>query len=262
MIKYVPSNCPVCKFKLEWKGVDLICKNPECSEQSYKKVEYFLSTLGAENLTAVTLKKLGIKTLERAYDIDEYEIANYEGFGLKRGEIIVNEIRKTLRTTPDKFLTACGLPNVALETARALLNECSLAEYMSGLYNIGTTMLPGTYEYENIDGIGPKTAKVLYDNQFKVLGIYNRMLDLGMSLKEKKGLLKGKIFTLTGSYTIKRDNLIAWIEEKGGTVKGISKSTSYLVAANPDSQSGKAKKARQYGIKIISYDELIQMLEQ
>lgn len=257
----VPTKCPVCGGQLRVKGVDLVCETDDCSEQVYARIEYFLRTLGAENLTAVTLKKLGITTLERAYDIDEYEIANYDGFGLKRGEVIVNEIRKTLRTTPDKFLTACGLPNVALETARALLNECSLAEYMGGLYDVGTEQ---TFEavYEKIDGIGPKTAKVLYDNRFKVLGIYNRMLEFGMSLEEKKGMLKGKIFTLTGSYTIKRDNLINWIEEKGGIVKGISKSTSYLVAANPDSQSGKAKKARQYGIKVISYNDLIDMLEE
>jgi len=247
--------CPACGSLLWIKGVDLVCTASDCSEQIYAKIEYFLRTLGAENLTAVTLKKLGIKTLERAYDIDEYEIANYEGFGLKRGEVIVNEIRKTLRTTPDKFLTACGLPNIALETARALLNECSLAEYMAGVWL-------DSEDFEKIVGIGPKTAQVLYDNKFKVLGIYNRMLDLGMSFKEKKGTLKGKIFTLTGSYTIKRDNLIAWIEEKGGVVKGISKSTNYLVAASSESQSGKAKKARQYGIKIISYNELIDMLEE
>ena len=24
----LPTNCPVCGSKLEWKGVDLVCNNP------------------------------------------------------------------------------------------------------------------------------------------------------------------------------------------------------------------------------------------
>ena len=50
------------------------------------------------------------------------------------------------------------------------------------------------------------------------------------------------------------------IEKKGGSVRSMSRSVDYLVAADPDSNSGKAKKAREYNIPIISYEELMEML--
>ena len=42
------------------------------------------------------------------------------------------------------------------------------------------------------------------------------------------------------------------LEKAGGTMKsGVSKGLDYLVAADPTSNSGKAKKARDYGTKVI-----------
>ena len=48
--------------------------------------------------------------------------------------------------------------------------------------------------------------------------------------------------------------------ENGGFVKGMSKKVDYLVTNNVNSNSAKAKKAREYGKPIISYDELMVML--
>jgi NAD-dependent DNA ligase len=51
------------------------------------------------------------------------------------------------------------------------------------------------------------------------------------------------------------------IEQNGGYVKGMSKNVDVLVTADPNSTSGKAKKARQYGTDVIGYDDLLGMLE-
>jgi len=57
----------------------------------------------------------------------------------------------------------------------------------------------------------------------------------------------------TGDHsTIERSTLVAHAEQLGMSVaKGMSKKIDLLVAADPDSNSGKAKKARQYGIPVL-----------
>ena len=48
-----------------------------------------------------------------------------------------------------------------------------------------------------------------------------------------------------------RDEWVSTICAAGLASGGISKSTRLLVSADPDSQSGKAAKARQYGIPVV-----------
>lgn len=73
--------------------------------------------------------------------------------------------------------------------------------------------------------------------------------------------LSGKTFVITGSviHYSDRDELKKVIESYGGKVSGsVSSKTSYLVC-NEDSNSGKSKKAKDLGIKIISEEELMKM---
>ena len=66
-------------------------------------------------------------------------------------------------------------------------------------------------------------------------------------------MLVGKSFCMTGF----RDNLLSdTIEKVGGTIKsGVSKDLNYLIVVDPNTASGKATKARQYGTQIISIDD-------
>ena len=46
----------------------------------------------------------------------------------------------------------------------------------------------------------------------------------------------------------------------GDVVSSVSSKTTYVVCKNPNGSSGKLKKARESGIKIISIDDLINMI--
>jgi DNA ligase (NAD+) len=60
-------------------------------------------------------------------------------------------------------------------------------------------------------------------------------------------------FCFTG---VRDKPLMADIENAGGTVKGsVGSGLTYLVAKDPKSTSGKAKKARAQGTKVISVDD-------
>ena len=68
----------------------------------------------------------------------------------------------------------------------------------------------------------------------------------------------GQTFVITGDvYHYKnRNELKAYIESQGGKVTGsVSKSTTYLINNDAESQSSKNKKAHQLGISIITEEQ-------
>jgi len=253
-----PNQCPSCDDKIEWKSVDLICNNPFCGDQAFKKVEHFLTTLGAEYITEKTLRKLGIDEIEKAYEINEFEIAGFDGFGIKRGEQIVNEIGKTLKTTPDKLIAALGIPNVGNTVGKAIVKHYD--QYPPNII-MKKFFSEGAEDFEEIDGIGEIIANNIEEERYQYWDLYNTFLnDKGLKFEEGTSELDGAIITVTGKGPMGRNPLKKLIESKGGTVKGISKKTNILVTADLESNSGKMKKAREYGIKIIDYNELMEML--
>jgi DNA polymerase-3 subunit epsilon len=72
----------------------------------------------------------------------------------------------------------------------------------------------------------------------------------------------GDLVVLTGEMTRARDDWQKALEAAGLTcIDHISKKVRLLVAADPDSVSGKASKARDYGIAIVTEDGLVRLLE-
>lgn len=256
---HIPNSCSSCGGFLEMKGVDLICKSPTCQAQAFKHVEHFLVTMGAENITQKTLFKLGINSIEKAYEIDEFEIAEFDGFGVKRGRQIVGEIEKTLKTTPDKFIRALGIPHIGKTASKLIYDhfrpDCVNDEHFM---EIAWNFTPS--ELEEIDGIGEAIANSYFKNIRYFESLESFLINKGMVWEQMADTLAGMTFCMTGKGPFNRQQLQLAIEKKGGTVRSMSKSVNYLVTADPNSQTGKAKKARGYNIPIISYEELMEML--
>jgi len=256
-----PEVCPSCDHDLVNKGVDIVCPNDDCISRAFKQVEHFLVTMGAENITQKTLVKLGIDTIEKAYEIDEFEIAGVEGFGVKRGRQIVAEIESTLQTTPDRFIRALGISNVGKTASKLIYDrfrpDCENDDhFMEIAWNLTPSQL------EEIDGIG----EVIAENYFKNIrlvgeGLFSFLINKGLQWEEVSKSLAGLTFCMTGKGEYGRKELQLMIEKKGGAVRSMSKSVDYLVTADINSQSGKSKKAREYNIPIISYKDLMEMLK-
>lgn len=66
----------------------------------------------------------------------------------------------------------------------------------------------------------------------------------------------GTVIVLTGSMTVERATLEAEIAIRGFVVgKGVTKKTGLVIAADPHTLSGKAKKAHEYGIRVLGERE-------
>lgn len=75
-------------------------------------------------------------------------------------------------------------------------------------------------------------------------------------------LRPGDKVVLTGAMTRERDDIIAQAAAAGIRVTtGVSKQTTVLVAADPDSLSGKAKKARELAVPVVSEAAFLSVLD-
>jgi len=254
--------CPSCEYKLQWEGVDLVCKNAFCVESKYKKISYFLRKMGAENITEITLKKLKLDDIEKCYDITEFDIAEVDGFGINKGEQIVREIQNTLKSSPEIFISALGISGISDVIAKSIVD--SFSEITDDVYNIVNEIFNSDLDkLVSINGIGPISAQNFVSEIRKYLNLLEILYKKGLKWRNKndEGTVNGKVFTLTGKGPYSRQEIQTMITNNGGIVKSISKNTNYLVAAEIDTSSSKAQKARKYGISIITYDELINMLK-
>jgi DNA polymerase-3 subunit epsilon len=73
-------------------------------------------------------------------------------------------------------------------------------------------------------------------------------------------LQRGDTVCLTGKMAHPREVIEALLVERGLQVGGLTKKTRLLVAADPDSLSGKAKKARGYEVPIVAETALLGLL--
>ena len=70
----LPENCPICNSKLVWKGVDLICENPNCDNIKLQDLLAFSEVLGEiDNLAWLTKKKyFDLKHIKSVEDLMYY----------------------------------------------------------------------------------------------------------------------------------------------------------------------------------------------
>jgi len=261
---YIPSDdfnigyCPSCGYPVVESGVWLACPNSECERKKLWEMEYWLISLGAENLTIVTLEKifdsLAIEpSIQALYELSLEDLLEVEGFGNKRANQVYNEIQGTLKTSHEKLLCAFGIPNVAKETAAELIREFG---------SVREVLTASLRELTETEGVGDIVASTIMEHQNRCVRVFLELKEKGLELEEKKvGALTGKVFAITGKLPMNRDAVVRMIEAKGGTWKNaVTKRTDYLITDNPSSGSGKNKKAQSYGTKLITFDELQELL--
>ncbi|MGH8522801.1 MAG: exonuclease domain-containing protein [Gammaproteobacteria bacterium] len=83
----------------------------------------------------------------------------------------------------------------------------------------------------------------------------------GETKNGKFRLHTGDQVVFTGDLSVPRDRLIDLAQQIGLRHGGVNKNTKVVVAADPDSQSGKAAKARSYGIPVVTEAAFARMLD-
>lgn len=283
---FVPDICPICGHKTQIRENDgiktLYCTNPECSAKHVGKYVHFcardcMNILGMSEATVSKFIECGIiKEYADFFRFDKHpEIKTMEGFGEKSFQKMISSSEEALNKADFvHIIHSFGIPNVGLGQAKLLKKAVEQWSYemypeFEMTYFDCLARMSETFDFETIDGFGQIIAKSLLNwidkNMVKdteVMNFITLVPALWIPKKEEKkaSAIAGKTFVITGSvnHYKNRDALKEFIESLGGKTSGsVSAKTDFLINNDVTSTSGKNKKAKELGVKIISEDEFI-----
>ena len=283
----IPDKCPSCGQSLIKNGPVLQCQNELCNEKIAQKIAFMGSkkVLNIDGLSIQTARKIVNYFYDNYTDLLESEGQNII-FYLKKEDILkldgfseksANNLYKSIQDaiTPNKvsiprFIKACCVDSIGEDIGKILAREYGSLQSM---YDTLSPTMRSKDEYtfihdklNSLDGIGKETAKIILSEDFWTsinnLWSYIEPADYELPNAESSNSnISGKVFVLTGKMPKKRNEYEAMITSKGGIVAGsVSKNTDYLVIADVGSTSSKAVKARKLGTKLISPEELKELL--
>lgn len=244
----------------EWNetGVDVVLTNPNGnSDIEMKRAEAFFTAIEAPHLKEGSITKLFAAGITSTVDIvnsSEWTLTQVLG---ANGVKIHSGLGAALTDIPlYKIMGA-----VSNERGLAVRKMKKLQQALGA-----DRILDEDLSHDEIagcDGFDSKTATKVG----KTIDAYRKFItetqgnitvDMGNTL-DADGILADKKICMTGF----RDKALAeQIEELGGTIQsGVSGKTDILVTSNPSSNSGKAKKARDLGVKIMGVDEFKELID-
>ncbi|MBT3224327.1 MAG: hypothetical protein HN348_35110 [Proteobacteria bacterium] len=146
---------------------------------------------------------------------------------------------------------ALGIPMVARSMCKIIVD--------AGYDTLDKMGAATVEELEAIPMVGSSKAEAFVKGFVERQDIIAGLLDAGLTIKAPAtGAMKGMSVCMSGFRDPKMRDAI---EEKGGVVKSsVTSKLNILVLKNPASTSGKAKKARAQGTKILGIDEMWEML--
>jgi DNA ligase (NAD+) len=260
----IPNKCPVCGGEVAMEGPFLKCLNLSCPAKLSASIKHLArrEAFDIEGLGEKTSKLLVerglVKDIADVFNLRKEDLKRLPGFSDVSAEQLVLAIERAKKIRLDRFIHALGIPGVGEATARLLAEKFKT---LSALMNASK------FELMRIRGIGPETADAIvkFFSDERNRNSINKMLEYGVEVywgEEKKGPLSGKVFVFTGELDCcPRSKAKEMVEELGGqTADTVSKRVHYLVVGkNPGS---KLQKAQKLGIRIISEEEFLKMLEE
>lgn len=282
---HVPDECPVCKTETllsERNGVKVLyCPNANCPARIKGML---VNAFGRSGLNIKGLGPVQIEDLQQAGFLTSYPAEVYtlkkiagsrlpealkkkDGWGEKSWRNLLDAIDASRKTTLQRVLYSLGIPLLGHDLSKKLAGYWEGdAEKLMSYYEE-----PSYDELVKIDGVGDIKARNVYDwcRFTKADAVKNMMFHVLMdelqivkpTAKESDASLNGLTFVITGDVHVykNRDEFKASVEARGGKVSGsVSKKTNFLVINDLTSTTGKAQKARELGVPMISEDQFIE----
>ena len=273
----IPHVCPVCggKTTIVTNGDTkaLYCKNRNCSAQNIRAISYFCSKDGMniDGLSDKIIEKfveLGfIEDFWDIYMLADFrdEIIELEGFGEKSCDKLLEAISKSRNVKLENFITALGIPTVALSKAKIISRR------FHGSWGEFENAIKTNFDFTTLDSFGTEINKNIYQFFNEVFFKNDTFTELANIMnfqveeeKTEQQIFDGMIFAITGTVNIfkSRKEIQKKIESLGGKVSGsVSKKTAYLINNDAESSSSKNRDAKNNNVPIITEEQFLKLLE-
>jgi len=265
----IPDKCPACGSEVvrEEGEVAVKCVSLHCPAQVQEKIIHFSSRggmdiegLGEKNVELLFSRGL-ISHFEDIYRIRKEDLLELPRFAERSAQNLIDAIERSKHATLARFLFAIGILHVGEYAAKLLAKNF---RSLDDLYHIKKESIL------EIKQIGEKIAtsvSTFFDDR-KNIDLLNSLKRLGMTLSnpdftdKTKGVppFSGMTFVITGSMPKSRKEVEDLIENNGGhAASAVSAKTDYLVAG--EDAGSKLDRASKLGVKTISYEKLLEMIE-
>jgi DNA ligase (NAD+) len=254
-----PTTCPVCGAALSVEGEYLVCRNTSCRAIIEGRIQNWIGAIGALEWGDKLIEQLVTKKLVHEpvdlYKLTWEDIAGLDRRGEKSAKKCLEQLRARLPLTLPVFIAALGMDNFALQTAKLLI--------AAGYTSIEKLLAAKEEELAVIPGLGAtKAASIMRGLRSREAEI-QRLLAAGIVpvTPAEEGPLSGMSFCFTGASARPRAELTQLVEAKGGrALASVTKDLQYLVIADLDSTSSKAVKAKKLGTKLITEEQLLELI--
>jgi DNA ligase (NAD+) len=260
----LPQNCPACGSNVHKFEGEVVtrCTNPICIAIVKESLKHF----GARR--AMNLDKIGDRLIETLVDnklvtkfsdlyrLKKEAVLALERQGEKSAENVIASIENSKNTTLARFIFALGIRFVGEQTAKHVADHFATVENFLQAKEEDLLLVPE---------VGPKVAKAILEwiCNPQLIKEVKDLIALGVKIqisqRSSTGKLAGMSFLITGTLPVKRDDAKAFIEKNGGKILGsVSSKLNYLVVG--DDPGSKLDKAQGLGVKIVSWEELQEMV--
>jgi DNA ligase (NAD+) len=267
-----PSDCG-CSFHQPLRRFDgeaaYYCEFGACPSQMRGRLTHFCAR------NAMDIEGLGEKVVDQLVEAgliatvaDIYQLAPkraqllaLERWGEKKADNLLEAIERSKAQPFPRVLFGLGVRFVGEETAKLLAEHFGTIDRLLGA---------SAEDFASVFGIGERTATAIATwfqseqnralvQELSTLGL--QMEHAGTALADVITPVHGKTFVITGTLpTMKRDEAKDLIQRYGGKVAGsVSKKTDFVLAG--EEAGSKLEKAQELGVKVITEQELLQMIE-
>ena len=263
--------CPECGTPLKRIEGEAawFCPNEKgCPPQIKGRIEHFISrkAMNIEGLGSETIGQfysLGlVRDASDLYTLQPDVIACLERMGERSAQNIVDAVKQSCSVPFERVLFALGIRYVGETVAKKL----ALA-----LHSIDRIIEATAEDLIRIGDIGVRIAQsvVAYFSDEDNLRFVERLRQYGVQmqiteerLSERTDKLSGATIVISGTFTHhSRDEYKALIEQHGGINTGsVSGKTTYILAGE-NMGPAKLEKARKLGVRILSEEEFLEMIQ-
>ena len=265
------KQCPECGTPLvryEGEAAHYCPNEMGCPPQIKGRIEHYISrrAMDIDGLGPETIDlfyRLGmVRTVADLYSLNESEIASLERLGEKSARNIIEAVDRSLQVPFERVLFALGIRFVGETVAKKLANSFVSIEALEA-----ATL----DDLVDVDEIGPRIAqsvRAYFENE-QNRNLIKRSEEAGVQMRISEDRLSGftdkldgATIVISGTFTHhSRDEYKQMIEQHGGKNTGsVSAKTTYLLAGE-NMGPAKLEKARKLGIKIISEEDFLQMIQ-
>ncbi len=269
--KYI-THCPECNSELVRSSGEAnhYCHNElGCPPQVKGKMEHFVSrkAMNIDSLGAETIAQLFdaglLKTIADIYDLKKEDLLKIDRMAEKSANNLLAGVEASKKVPFERVLFAIGIRHIGETTAK------KLAFFYKNIESIKNATLEQLLE---VGDVGERTAQTIIDyfsdkrieevlNKLKIAGLQFELSDEQLSNTSEK--LKDLSFVVSGVFSkFSRDEIKKTIEQNGGKNVGSISGKTNFVLAGENMGPEKLKKAEKLGVKIITEDEFINMLEE